>query len=227
VMRTDNSDGTDFKPFFDLVVGVLFILLILISAQLFFSQWDQPTRNEAAANESFRWDEEARQFLQDVNTKLTAEGFATGVDIARRSVAFQIADILDASGSPGTLRQDRVRALAAAAVVTARCLEPSSAQVAACPTYMQLGRGRLLTAVWLESGSLPELGSEETARFLSLRLLGALTSAQPQLLTLKGADGAPYFQTAPDPRLSPRARPDGLPRGIVELRFEFAGKKRL
>jgi hypothetical protein len=147
-MRADNSDGTDFKPFFDLVVGVLFILLILISAQLFFSQWDQPTRDDTAANETFTWDEEARQFLQDVNGRLTAAGFATGVDTARRSVAFQLTDLLDADGAPGSLQQGKVMALAAITARTARCLEPVPDPT--CPSYRQLGRGRLLTALWLE-----------------------------------------------------------------------------
>ena len=46
----DDLDGVDFKPFFDMVVGVLFILLILIAAQLFFSQFQD--QSETAAQEN-------------------------------------------------------------------------------------------------------------------------------------------------------------------------------
>jgi hypothetical protein len=221
-MSSEPSDNIDFKPFFDLVVGVLFILLILISAQLFFSRWDQLAQQPARPTEQFTWDEEARRFLDDMRDRLAAAGFNTGVDVARRSVAFQLADILEPEGG---LKPAPMATLARAVGQTALCLQPSAP--APCPGYRELQRGRLMTSLWLEGGSLPGLPPEESARLLSLQILNGLMAATPGLIALRGSDGAPYLHITPDARLRPTAQAEGMPRGIVELRFEFAGKRPL
>src|SRR3954452_2308857 len=82
-------DGIDFKPFFDMVVGVLFVLLILISAQMFFSQWGaahDPAKQDAEAA-ARAWEQEQRLFLKDLAERLRAEGFDVSVDDVDRSIA--------------------------------------------------------------------------------------------------------------------------------------------
>jgi hypothetical protein len=228
-MQSNQSDGIDFKPFFDLVVGLLFILLILISAQLFFSQWAPPEKHEAARNEAFVWDEEVKVFLGDAQSRLNAGGFSTGIDPLRRSVAFQLRDILESGRAPQEVRANRIAGLAKMLQETALCLEEPTAQtrIASCPAYAQLKRGRVLTALWLESGSLPGLSPEESARLLSLRIISGVINAEPALLKLRGSDSAPYVQITPDARVrqSQSARSEGNPEGIIEIRFEFSGKK--
>lgn len=230
-MQRDHSDGIDFKPFFDLVVGLLFILLILISAQLFFSQWAPPDNSKPVNNEAFVWDDEASIFLGDAQGRLNAAGFSTGIDPLRRSVAFQLSDILESNGSHHGIRADRIVSLAKMLQETGLCLDLPVAQPSplSCPSYTQLKRGRVLTALWLESGNMQELSPEESARLLSLQVISGIIYAEPELLKLRGSDAAPYVQLTPDARVKQSKLPwaAGNPAGIVEIRFEFSGKKQL
>jgi hypothetical protein len=229
IMHRDHSDGIDFKPFFDLVVGLLFILLILISAQLFFSQWAPPDKLQPAKSEAFLWDEEATAFLRDAQNRLNAGGFSTGIDPLRRSVAFQLSDILEGNGTLQAIRADRIASLARMLQETGLCLDPSVVQntLLSCPGYTQLKRGRVLTTLWLESGNLSGLSPEESARMISLQVISGLINAEPALLKFRGTDAAPYVHITPDSRVrqSQLRWVGGSPAGIVEIRFEFSGKK--
>lgn len=85
-MSSDNSDEpVDFKPFFDMVVGLLFLLLILVSAQLFFSQWQvQPfpahlARQEAEA-QRHAFEARVDEALTRIAQQLGAAGFSPAID---------------------------------------------------------------------------------------------------------------------------------------------------
>ena len=75
----DDLDGVDFKPFFDMVVGVLFILLILIAAQLFFSQFQDQSENAAQENIEREWREEVSGFFDRFQRGLGERGIAARI----------------------------------------------------------------------------------------------------------------------------------------------------
>src|SRR5215212_1219045 len=91
-MTTDTeSDGSDFKPFFDMIVGVLFILLILISAQMFFAQHSEQSAVEAEAKKvSLERNKQIKSFLEDVAERLRKTGFDVDVDLSRRLLVLRL-----------------------------------------------------------------------------------------------------------------------------------------
>ncbi len=98
-MAEHGDDAIDFKPFFDMVVGVLFILLILVSAQLFFSQWQNAASPaETAAREAeakrLRADADVAAFIDELVEALRAAGFSPAVDRLGRSVSIPASQVM-------------------------------------------------------------------------------------------------------------------------------------
>src|SRR5260370_41673002 len=84
------SDGSDFKPFFDMIVGVLFILLILISAQMFFAQHSVEQSADDAKKVSLERNKQIKSFLEDVAERLRKNGFDVDVDLIRRQLVLRL-----------------------------------------------------------------------------------------------------------------------------------------
>src|SRR5665213_2788398 len=95
-------DGIDFKPFFDMVVGVLFVLLILIGALLFFqsAQSDvtaKQAQSEAQARQRAEeertrqeWRTERAALLSFLADHLREHGVEASVDLANASIAIPL-----------------------------------------------------------------------------------------------------------------------------------------
>src|SRR5260370_3488 len=86
------SDGSDFKPFFDMIVGVLFILLILISAQMFFAQHsvEDSAVDDDAKKVALERNKQIKSFLEDVAERLQKNGFDVDVDLIRRQLVLRL-----------------------------------------------------------------------------------------------------------------------------------------
>src|SRR5438045_2732124 len=90
------DDAIDFKPFFDMIVGILFVLLILVAAQMFFTQWgasDERTPQEKAQQVRLEWEREITAFLTDAAERLRARGLQPTIDQVDRTLAVPLADV--------------------------------------------------------------------------------------------------------------------------------------
>ena len=66
-----NGDGL-----FDMIVGILFILLIFIAAQLFFTQWEDPAARERTRQLAYQWERQSAALLQDIADRMNCMCFA-------------------------------------------------------------------------------------------------------------------------------------------------------
>src|SRR5260370_37243844 len=86
------SDGSDCKPFFDMIVCVLFILLILISAQMFFAQHsvEDSAVDDDAKKVALERNKQIKSFLEDVAERLQKNGFDGEVDLIPRQLVLRL-----------------------------------------------------------------------------------------------------------------------------------------
>jgi hypothetical protein len=193
-MARPSDDAIDFKPFFDMVVGVLFILLILISAQMFFSQWPSaPSPAEAAAREAearrARIEADAGAFLTELAEALRAAGFSPVVDRLGRSVSVPAAEVLGpAEGGRVPANRQALARFAPAVLSALRCVA-GAPRPEACRsgTAVRLARMDLRAQLAGSAGTTPDGG----ARLTGLELAAALFSGAPDLLSLAGTSGTP------------------------------------
>jgi hypothetical protein len=82
------QDHFDFKPFFDLAVGMLFILLIMVSAQLFFMQWDRPVNDLENRRKAELREIEVGLLLERAAERLRRDGYTAIVN--RDAVAISV-----------------------------------------------------------------------------------------------------------------------------------------
>jgi hypothetical protein len=189
-------DGIDFKPFFDMVVGVLFVLLILISAQMFFTQWGSagdPTKPDPA-QVALAWEEEQRRFLGDLAERLRSAGFAVTRDDIGRTVSVPLTSLVSVrpDGQPSV--QPSVSG--ASAVLSGRlaCLR-GEAKGSECSPFKYLALGELTSVARLRSAPTETgIAADRYAYLLSTVLLGALFQTAPDLLVHSGPVGAPTIR---------------------------------
>jgi hypothetical protein len=194
------TDGTDFKPFFDMIVGVLFILIVLISAQMFFAQ---RSMEESDAGKLQR-NEQIRSFLEDVAGRLRMNGFEPGIDLVRRRITLSL-DQLSSPPTVGipTFLDQRVKAVGRVLSNRLECIWLGEVEVE-------------LRAVAPPQGSTlaPDRFSQLATTLFSARLL----SGQPDLLSLTGAGGTPLFRFQSAAPLNPASGGAG---GLVQFSFIF------
>jgi len=193
-MNAEDGDVIDFKPFFDLVVGVIFILLILIAAQMFFAQQQPETetgRAERAAEVARR--AEALRFLDGLAADLAGAGFRAEVDRVALAIVVPGRDLVRAGDAPACARPqiDREAAARFAGVLAGRiaCLAQAPSRPATCPAVAFQGQPDLrvdLHVPAVRPGATPEAGQ----RALALDLAAGLFSARPDLLDLRTGTGA-------------------------------------
>ncbi|MCC7348080.1 MAG: hypothetical protein IT538_11835 [Variibacter sp.] len=195
-MNTHADEAIDFKPFFDMIIGILFILLILISAQLFFSQWkDAPSKAEleARAAEARRLALEAdiERFLQELKAALTQAGFSPAIDRVSRSVSLPLDELVH---SAGAARRPDADALARLGRVLQRSLDCVAAAPPVGCAVSLVRISRMDTRLSLANAG-PAGTPEPSSRVLGLTLAAALFSTTPGLLLVSGSAGAPAVQT--------------------------------
>jgi hypothetical protein len=218
-MAQPSDEAIDFKPFFDMVVGVLFILLILISAQMFFSQWPStPSPAEAAAREAearrARIEADAGAFLDELAGALRAAGFSPAVDRLARSVSVPAAEVLGAPDAGRVPANRQALARFGPAVLTVLRCVAGTPRPEACRsgTAVRLARMDLRAQLAGSAGTTPDGG----ARLTGLDIAAALFSGAPDLLSLTGASGTPAVGSAVRIEMA-----GGAPRFVLD--FAFAG----
>ncbi len=176
----DYEEATDFRPFFDMVIGILFVLLILVAAQIYFQQV-QSQGGAAKRNAALRQAEIA-SFLGVLAERLRSEGIQAVADTEGSAVLLPLRDIMTVDGA-GLPQVEGVRAGPLGATLlglTACVTEPRS------PDLSCSGFGRLhldVLGIDVRVGALPVATALPRDRFEAVA--GALLSAS----LLRGAPG--------------------------------------
>ncbi len=218
-MTTNEDEVIDFKPFFDLVVGILFILLILVASQLFFSRWkDAPSPQDAAAQAR----EQRRvatladidSFLDGLSGALDKAGFTPALDRVGRRIIIPAGQVLKAQAGAGARLGNTLLAQlhcvdGSTGPARAACAGKGVARIAAVKARLQL------------PGEPGAATPAPAARVTGLTLSASLFSAAPDLLAVTAPGGAP----AVSPDIAVTALPTSAqpaPAGDFTMEFTFA-----
>lgn len=214
------TDVIDFKPFFDMIVGILFILLIFIAAQLFFTQWDDPVARERARQLAYQWQHQAASLLQDIADSLRRRGVSAQVNTTAQSVTVPLSELMDVSGN-GAVRID-ARSEAVGKVLADRlgCISGQRNRVPeGCPdlNLLRLSGIRGDARVnGIPTGT--SLSGERYAYYLSTLLGAEFLRGAPELAALTGSGGSPALRITGTSRES---KEGGALQGDLEFTFSF------
>lgn len=201
MQASNETDQVDFKPFFDLIVGILFILIILISAQMFFAQ---RAAEKAVTDPQTRLrierDKQIENFLEAVAQRLRDDGVAAQSNFTTRSIVLP-ADPLLAAGDAGapSFTNRAIESVAAALAQPLACVAESPVREG-CADWPLLRAEDV--AVRFQGKVAPPASGLPPDRYLGVAtsvLYAALLSHKPALATLSSTAGAPLIRpAAPD-----------------------------
>ena len=221
---SDREEDADFRPFFDMVIGILFVLLILVAALIFFQQVQNDAVTSAAAKqETAIRRAEIAGFLNALAERLRGDGMAATADLAGNAVVLPLTDVVAAEsrGLPG-VKDEAVARLGATLTELVSCVSQPRRADAACAAFDRLHLDALDVRVL--TGSLPAAVGLPRDRFG--RLASALLSAsllRNSTGLLQASDDAGQRVIAFDDALAglpPAGGPDGVG-GDVVLGFTF------
>ncbi len=218
------EDGTDFRPFFDMVIGILFVLLILVAAQIYFEQEQVDTvSSDATKREAALRHADITTFLNALAARLLAAGLTPTVDPENGAILLPLQEVMsvDAGGLPAVQEVPAGR-LGTVVAGMISCVTVPRSTDSACPPFGRLGLDRL--AVTVRVGTLPPQAALPTDRFgdLGSAMLSAkLMNGAPELVAASSAAGGRVvsFDTA-STGISPLAPEAGVS-GDVVLDFTF------
>lgn len=194
-MSEPTSDTIDFKPFFDMVVGILFILLILIAAQLFFTRFETDSPEAQAQQKRAMRLAEQELFLNSVAANLTKSGFVPVVDRVANRVSIPLVSISamttpDQTSIWSAPDQSKVARFAQNVFDATACTSLALDRICARRfdlSFAQIGFD--LTLGGLKAGVTPE----PSAQILALQLSAAVFAVMPNALAWNGYQGTALF----------------------------------
>lgn len=218
------EQDVDFKPFFDMVIGILFILLILVATQLFFTRWqDNPPRPNEDERLRALFLEERAAFWADLERELAGKLPGLTIDRDRQTLGVPLSLLVEIDGPRLASRTGGIAVLAEALARQLGCLpqQRPPADGRSCRPYkllaLQAVKGRVL------AGPVEGMAAGTPAQGAAAALAASLIAAAPDLLALRAPDGRsafPYALSAD--ALAGPPRP-GTPAGQLELNVDFAG----
>ena len=186
-------DGVDFRPFFDMVVGILFVLLILVGALIFFQQTQDGVAGTSAQSQQRRWRQQRDLFLQRLVANLQAKGLPASADTAGGAVLISLDELEESrmSGGLPVLKVTAVAGLAGALAPAIGCVSVPRGSASSCPDSDLLSLDGLTMQVRI-GAVLPDaaLPRDRAARFLSTNLAETLYNSEPDLLRASDRRGA-------------------------------------
>lgn len=225
-MRSDGDlDSIDFKPFFDMIVGILFILLILISAQMFFAQHGgaETSAAEEAQRRVLERERQVTAFLDDVADRLRAKGLDARVDRNRRAVVLPLAQVTEpARGGVPQFAQGPVGALGAVLAKRLPCVLPAGARPGDCPDTSLLSLGEVQADLRLDGvppGAV--LPPDRYAQLATTLFSATLLDRRPDLLGLTGRAGTPALRVSGLAQGAAADQNQKAPGGELDLVFAF------
>ncbi len=194
-MPQNEADAVDFRPFFDAAIGMLFVLLILIAAQLFFAQWG-PVPQETAEQKKIRaaqeLDKQAAAFLRDLQHRLNGNGIAAAIDLVDRSLSVPLRALLTADANALPDAGARLPDLAGILGGRLQCVRAGAVdRPADCPPADRLTLSRLRGELRLGEQEKAPLQPDRLAQYLAIAVFSAMVRAAPDLLAVSASDGSP------------------------------------
>jgi hypothetical protein len=191
---TNDGDQIDFKPFLDMAIGVLFVLLILIASQMFFqraaTEEDTPQQTHRLA-----WEKESAFLMQRMTSRLETGGFAARSDLRARTVSLPLETVVGIEAGRPRANPQAVSILAEVLDDELACLVSATAR-SVCPAYqfLRLGLFKLtytLTRYPVGTATLP---AEAYGRLVSSIVSAAIAEQRPTLLALPGSAARPALE---------------------------------
>lgn len=223
----NDSDAVDFKPFLDAVVGILFILLILITAQMFFNRWADVVEDAARdRNREARlaWENEATVFLNDLADRFRAIGTNPVVDLRAKSISLPLSDLAQV----GIDHRPRINPVTAHVgrllAEHLLCLGGTNVTVQGnCPKLDILRLGRLESQLHVGAPQGGDLPADAYAYYFSIIFSAKFVDEAPGLLAIRDSSGGPAVQAltraaAVGPPFSGQSQ-----EGYLTLQFLFDG----
>jgi hypothetical protein len=213
VTPQSEAEAVDFKPFFDLIIGVLFIFLILIAAQIFFTQW-APTHDQTR-----NWEAEISRFFEKLAGGLRQVGLTASVDSENRTISVLLEELVGAAsdGGPRILNEPTT---AFGRVLDAHlgCVSRVDTHRTDCPDLrleLRQVHGEVRVNGLPAKMRLPQ---DRYARLVAIELTAGIFRGTPQLLGFTGSNGRSVIDVASAIAAAPKH--EGL-KGDVALRFTF------
>ena len=194
-MSNTETDEQDFKPFFDLIVGVLFILLILISAQMFFAQSPNDDVKDSKQIELERRKQIAA-FMGDVAAKLKDNGFDPQIDVEHKMVTLPMEPLRSRSTSNmPRFDEAKIVALTRSLLSPLSCASGKVPTATTCPNWNLIHLGEAVVEAGVSNApSESGLSRERYAQLEAAVLAAAVFSKSPDLLGLTGSGGGPLVR---------------------------------
>jgi hypothetical protein len=185
-MTNQANDDFDFKPFFDLIVGILFILLIMISSQLFFTQWEKTVPELEKARLSELRETEITLLLDRLAARLSKDGLQASINRSAQAVQVVLPLSTDAAANLTRVERSAVKLLGNSIFDVLSCATRAINPQRACDTYDHISLFGIDLSVTSPSAS------SEVGIFLAADLL----EHAPTLLSMRSAAGRPLLSSA-------------------------------
>jgi len=219
----DDLEGGDFKPFFDMAVGILFVLLILIGSLLFFqtAARDQPTADEKQQRTA-EWRKELAAFLALLADDLRARGLDAAIDADRTALVLPLDAIaaLDRDGFPQILPR-QTSDLGQVLAADLACVGNAADRTGRCAPFRLLNLTGATAELRIGAVSAPGLPPERLGSLLDSEFAATLFRSVPDLLRLSGSDSGTLLKTVGTAGTAVPSKP-GVIAGDVEIVLNIA-----
>lgn len=220
------TEGIDFRPFLDMAIGILFILLILIGALIFFQRVvDEESR---ADSESARilWEQEAHGLLRRVADGLKAGGIEATADLTGRRVSVPMASVIRITAGRLAANEQGMQVLARVLDQELACAAAPGSRSGCMPvTLLRIAGLRQTYRLRLLPDLAAGLAPHAYAHLVASVGGAVLLQQQPSLLSIVGSGGGMAVQTAEGEVVQPFLRSaDARIDGEIVLGFGFSGE---
>ena len=221
---TDDLEGGDFKPFFDMAMGVLFIFLILIGSLLFFQTVDKTTGAVSAQNTAREREMQITAYLRGLADDLQAQGLTVEVDLANAAIVLPLGQIamVGGDGLPKLLPQ-AAKGLGKVLARDLACVAPMVDRLgdrpAGCAAFPLLRLDRAGGDVRIGEVAA-SLAPDRFGYLLADELSSAMAEASPGLLSLSSGDGSMLWRIESAVGAGKAAGP-GMVGGDFSIAFRF------
>lgn len=218
---TDDLEGGNFKPFFDMAIGVLFIFLILIGSLLFFQTVDNTTAATSTSDPAREREIQVGAYLRWLADDLKAQGLTVEVDTANAAVVLPLGQIAAVGGDGLPSVQPRAAKILGQVLAHAlACVAAAGERLATCQAFPLLRLDRAGGDVRIGEVAAA-LAPDRFGYLLAGELSTALAEASPRLLALSAGDGSMLWKVGTAVSTAKAAGP-GTVGGDFSIAFRFA-----
>jgi hypothetical protein len=225
----DADESLDFKPYFDMVVGILFLLLIIISAQLFFTRYGdaaQQAEVESARRTELmrRWSADIDAFLSNLAQSMTERGIPATADQPGRRILVPMERLLATAQPSGGLEPEKTSIAIATSQLFAAvaCASPQSGIRLSglnCPQSTLRLETFGIDVLMIGPSPRQDLAPDRFAAAAAAVIRGAFSATEPRLFRFVDASGNSAMTSGSEVF---SVHPGALPQALLQMRFRFA-----